>query len=608
MTLTREDIQDFLFHVHPYDGLESETLARVIEAMDVRDYAESDPIYEIGTELEGLFLIHSGSVEIRDKLGVQVSLLGARNSFGERSLGREGLALTSAFALSPTRMLVMPAKLFHELCVSDEGFKRFFRRSQSDQDFKRPTLATLPVSRILAGPPISCGADTPIIDAAKLMSEKNISCLAVVDMGLLAGILTCSDLAYRALATGMDTSRPVADIMTADPMTLSPDSLGTDVLHVMYERHIGHLPIVEGDDLVGMVTQTDLTRLQAVTSAQFVSDISRARSVGALAKVTEQIPQLLVQLVAGGNRHDVVTRLITDIADACTRRLLKLAEEKLGPPPVPYAWVACGSQGRREQTGVSDQDNCIILDDRATEEDDVYFKALATFVCDGLDACGYVYCPGDMMATADRWRQPLRVWKKYFVEWIAKPNPEAQMLASVMFDLRTIGGDDGLFRELQKETLERASKNSIFVAHMIANSLKHVPPLGMIRGFATIRSGEHKNQLDLKHNGVVPIVDLGRIYALRGQLEAANTRQRLEQASERGVLSASGASDLLDAYDLIAETRLEHQAALVKRGDKPDNFMAPNELSDFERSHLRDAFVVVRTMQSAIGQGKGMIA
>jgi CBS domain-containing protein len=224
-----------------------------------------------------------------------------------------------------------------------------------------------------------------------------------------------------------------------------------------------------------------------------------------------------------------------------------------------------------------------------------------------LNEAGYVYCPGDMMATADRWRKPVKIWRSYFEGWIETPNPEAQMLASVMFDLRAIGGTESLFSDLQASTLKAASKNSIFVSHMIANSLKHTPPLGLLRGFATIRSGEHKNRIDLKHNGVVPVVDLGRVYALRGRLTAVNTRARLVDAEENGTISSSGGHDLLDAYDLIAETRLRHQARQIREGDKPDNFVDPSSLSDFERSHLRDAFVVVRTMQSAVGQGRGVL-
>ena len=177
--------------------------------------------------------------------------------------------------------------------------------------------------------------------------------------------------------------------------------------------------------------------------------------------------------------------MITDVADVVTRRLIAMAEAALGPAPARYLWLACGSQGRQEQTGVSDQDNCLILEDGASDDDMAYFRKLATFVSDGLNACGYVYCPGDMMATNPRWRQPLRVWRDYFRGWIASPSNEAQMLASVMFDLRPIGGETSLFESLQADTLASAAGNSIFTAHMASNSLKHHPPLGLLRGIAT---------------------------------------------------------------------------------------------------------------------------
>ena len=175
------------------------------------------------------------------------------------------------------------------------------------------------------------------------------------------------------------------------------------------------------------------------------------------------------------------------------------------------------------------------------------------------------------------------------------------MLASVMFDLRPIGGDVSLFSGLQEEVLAASSKNSIFLTHMTSNALKHHPPLGLLRGLATIRSGEHRNTLDLKHNGVVPVTDLARIYAIKGQTQPVNTRARLDAAVEAGIISHSGGADLLDAYDFIATTRLKHQAAQIRDGAAPSNFLDPATLSDFERSHLRDAFVVIKTMQSAVG-------
>ena len=606
MPLSHDEITRFLKSVHPYDALPAETLDDLSERIDVLDVEENYPVYELGHTLPGVFVIYEGQVEITDENGAVVSHLGLRNSFGERGLLKDGKAATKARTHTASILIVLPPDLVRELIDQHDVVSKFFNRSRGDRTNPQ-SLATSAIDVLMAHDPATCPADTPVQEAAQMMRDKKISSLCVTEADKLLGIATLRDISGKFVADAMPGTTTVSEIMTRDPVTLSPTDIGSDVLHVMMERGIGHIPISEGGRLVGIVTQTDLTHYQAVNSAELVRQIAHAATAEEMAQVTAEIPQLLVQLVAGGNRHEIVTRLITDIADTATRRLLALAEEKLGPPPVPYLWLACGSQGRQEQTGVSDQDNCLLLDDNVQDANMPYFAKLAKYVSDGLDTCGYFYCPGDMMATNPRWCQPVRIWRDYFKGWIAKPNPEAQMLASVMFDLRPIGGQFELFADLQADTLNAASANSIFVAHMISNSLKHTPPLGLLRGFATIRSGEHRNTLDLKHNGVVPVVDLARIYSLQGQLTEANTRARLKAAEASGVLSHSGAQDLLDAYDLIAETRLEHQVRLVKSGEKPDNYLPPSNLSDFERSHLRDAFVVVKTMQSAVGHGKGML-
>ncbi|WP_068113621.1 DUF294 nucleotidyltransferase-like domain-containing protein [Tropicimonas marinistellae] len=599
----------FIEHVHPYDSLDRETLFRISGVFVARTADAGQQIYSVGDTLDGLFLIEHGTVEITDENDAPVSILHGRNSFGERGLVREGRALTNARAVEETRLLVLPIATFQELVGSSRSFARFFDRGRSPARERRGELATQRVGDLMAQNPISVAPDTAIQAAAGMMRDTRVSCLAVTEeKDKLVGIVTLRDMATKAVASGLAGDTPVREIMTADPASLPPSALGSDLLNMMLERKVGHVTVTEGNRLVGILTQTDLTRFQAVTSASMVQEIADAATAKEMAAVTARLPSLLAQLVGAGNRHEVVTRLVTDIADAVTRRLLVLAEKEFGSPPVDYLWLACGSQGRQEQTGVSDQDNCLIIDDDASGGDAVYFEKLAKFVSDGLDTCGYFYCPGDMMATNPRWRQPVAVWRRYFRGWIDKPDPEAQMLASVMFDLRPIGGAAHLFENLQEETLAEAGRNSIFVSHMIANSLKHTPPLGLFRGFATVRSGEHKNELDMKMNGVVPVVDLGRVYALKGGLTDVNTRARLEAAEANGTISQSGAHDLLDAYDLIAETRLKRQAEEIRAGRKPDNFMPPSDLSDLERSHLRDAFVVVRTMQSAVGQGKGMLS
>ncbi|MFV0382384.1 DUF294 nucleotidyltransferase-like domain-containing protein [Paracoccus sp. (in: a-proteobacteria)] len=598
-------IIDFIASVHPYDRLPRDELARVAGSFSRRACAPGQMIYEYGDRLAGLYLIESGQITVMDRNGDPVSELGPRNSFGERGLLRDGLAMTSARAEADSVVLMLPLAEVQRLIAAYRPVARFFDRG------RHPTapgseIATLKVGDLLTRRPLSCQPGTPIIEAARLMRDAHVSSIGVTEGQRLVGLVTIRDMSHRVVAEGRDMRQPIREVMTPNPVTLAPSALGYDVLNTMLERHVGHLPVVEDGRFVGMITQTDLTRVQAISASALIRDVAQADTVAEMTETTSRIPQLLVQLVGARHRHEVITRMITDIADAVTRRLLAMAVQKLGPAPAVWLWAACGSQGRQEQTGVSDQDNCLILAD-GTDPETPYFRDMARFVSDGLNECGYVYCPGDMMATNPRWCQPRAVWRRYFQDWIDHPSPEAQMLASVMFDLRAISGDAALLEGLQAETLKLASKASIFVAHMIANSLKHRPPLGLIGGFSTIRSGEHRHHIDMKHNGVVPVTDLARVYALQGRLMPVNTRARLEDAEAAGVISGSGARDLIAAYDMIQTLRLESQAELIKAGRKPDNYLSPADLPDFGRSHLRDAFVVVRGMQSAAGHGKEML-
>lgn len=602
------DQPSILSYLHPYDVLSSDARNDILEQSTWIDVGKGQQIYARGDHLKGLYIIGSGQVSITDASGAPLSLLNRENSFGERGLLRDNIAVTTATADEDCRLLCIPAALFRSLLTQHEAFQRFFDRSGPAAPSRKADLTSVRVEALMATGPAVCSPDTSIKTAGRIMRDGRISCLCVVADGALVGIVTLRDIVNKAVAEDLPKDTPVSSIMTANPRVLPPSAIGSDVLHLMMEYRLGHLPVVSAGRLVGIVTQTDLTRFQASHAASLVAQAAHARSAADLAEITARIPGLLVQLVAAGNRHDAVTRMITDIADVVTRRLLRLAEEKFGPPPAKYLWLACGSQGRQEQTGVSDQDNCLILDDGTSDTDLEYFQPFAQFVSDGLNACGYVYCPGDMMATNPLWQQPLSVWKDYFKGWIASPSKEAQMLASVMFDLRPIGGDESLFDDLHAQTLNAAAGNSIFTAHMATNALTHATPLGLLRGLTTIRAGEHRNTIDTKLNGVIPVVDLGRMYALQGQLPALNTRARLEAALSAGIISESGGSDLIDAYDFVAQTRLEHQANLIKQGRAPDNFLPPATLSGFERSHLRDAFVVIKTMQSALMQGRGALA
>ncbi len=601
-------IGTFLASHPPFDLLDAQQREALAAAATVLRFQAGDIVYGASGTLAGLYCVASGAIEIRAAEGSRISAHHRGDTFGGQALLKNAPVGHEAICVAPARVYLLPRANILPLIDTVAAFGAFFSprplRPRPSQASAFDDPSRVPIADLMIRDPITIAPTARVEHAARIMHEKGISSVLVSAGTELAGILTTADMT-RLIAEGRTGAIPVSEAMTAQPITLSPDAVGFDAFLLMLEHNLGHLPIVEDGRAIGIVTQTSLLRRRQASSLYLIGEISRCNDRAALAKVVARTPQLLSRLVGAGVAPHVVTRLITHVTDALTRRLVALAQARLGPPPVPYLWLACGSQGRCEQTGVSDQDNCLILHNDVRPEHDAYFADLARLVCDGLNACGFVYCPGDMMASVDKWRQPVRIWRDYFHGWIKTPDPMAQMLASVMFDLRPIVGDETLFAGLHEETLAAARENSIFIAHMVANSLKHHPPLGLFRNFALIRSAEHKDTVDLKLGGVIPVTDLGRLYALMGGLSPVNTRKRLVAARKAGVISGAGAHDLLDAYDFIAETRLRHQARQIRRDEAPDNFMHPATLSELERAHLKNAFAVVKTMQSAAAQGRG---
>jgi CBS domain-containing protein len=605
----RAAVRDFLAETRPFDSLPGDVLDALSRSLRVVSVAAEEVVLKPHQPVNNLYLVRSGRIALCSPGGAVWAERVAGQTFGLRALLSDGFAMFRAIAVADSRLYLIPAAVFTRLKLEYRDVDRFFTpvggasQSLSHADDRLSTeyqsnFLALRVRDLMTPNPVTIEFDRPIREAARLMREHRISCLPVTTAGALSGIITNVDLRDRVVAEGVSADAAVGTVMTPEPLTLPAERLAYDVLLTMQQRPVRHLPVTDHGRLVGVITNTDVLRRQLSNPDTLSGSILRRPTVASLAEVVAQVPQLLVVLAETGASAHKIGLTITTVADVTSYRLLQLAEDRLGPPPVPYVWLASGSQARQEQAGVSDQDNCIIIDDSFAEgEHGRYFDELAGFVCDGLNACGYVYCPGEMMALTPKWRQPLAQWKRYFHGWMDEPAPEARMLASVMFDLRPIRGDTRLFDELQRDAGARAQADSVFVAHMISNALTHTPPVVGLRRFAIIRGGDAQT-IDLKLQGTVPIIDMARVHAMRAGVRSANTRDRLIEAHKAGAVSARGMHDLIDAFEFLSIVRLKHQSRQIKAGERPDNSLSPKELSRIERQHLRDAFLIVRAMQS----------
>ena len=465
------------------------------------------------------------------------------------------------------------------------------------------TLMTTPVRSLLKRAPVTLPPQTPVIEAARLMREHRISSVLIVQDGALFGLITDRDLRNRVVAAGLDTSRPILEIATLAPLTVDIERPAFDALLLMARHNIHHVPVLDGQTVAGMITGSDLSERQSNSAVYLAGAIYNQDSLQGLVQTSARIKLLQQSLAAAEASAYSTGHIVSAITDALSARLLQLGELQFGPAPVDYAWVAAGSQGRNEQTAKSDQDNCMVLaDDYDQAQHGEYFKQLSRFVCDGLDACGYVHCPGEMMAMTDQWRQPLEKWRGYFHHWIAFPEPEALMLTGVFFDQRFVYGKAALIDELRAEVVQRTRGNKSFLVPLAGNALQRQPPLNWLGNISLIKGGAHEGCVDLKMQGIVPITDMARFYALAAGSDAVNTRDRLQIAADSGAITAERVRDLIDAHEFLGTLRLQHQAQRMSEGHAADNYLRPDELSNLERGHLKNAFAVVKSVQGSLAR------
>ncbi len=377
---------------------------------------------------------------------------------------------------------------------------------------------TQTVKSLIKGAPVFIAADASVGDAAQEMQRARIGSVLVATEP--PGIVTDRDLRGRVLAAGLGPETPVTRIMTRPIKTIDSDMLAFSALQLMVDENIHHLPIVEEGKIVGVISSTDLLFHQTNNPVYLRGVIDNLDEPAALGSYASAIAALADTLFQSGLGALQIAQIVSTLNDALVTRLVQLAERTLGPPPGPYAWIVFGSEGRMEQTLLTDQDNAVVFDE-ATDENRAYFAALSKQVVDGLIQGGFPPCPGGFMAV--NWCKPLSEWRQLFGQWIRLPEPRALLDAAIFFDFRGVAG--GLSLESLQEVISPAKDQRRFLAHMLSGAVAFRPPLGFFNRLRT-RNGK----IDIKMGGIAPIVALARVMALSAGSRERSTVERLALA------------------------------------------------------------------------------
>jgi CBS domain-containing protein len=612
MEIEQIEILDFLKRHPPFQELPEAQLITVAKSVDIAYFKAGSEILHFNAPLQALHLIRSGVVETFRRNGDLYNRLTEGGIFAEQGLLRGGKVRFPATALEDTLIYLIPEAVFQQLFDSNEFFADYVevgdterRKSTRAAKQAEADLLSAQVSTLLQREPVCLNSNASVWQAAQTMTEHSVSCLLILHddhhaglTGTLAGIITDRDFRSRLVAPGLKSDIAVSQIMSTGLVTIEQHQYVFEAMMLMLRHNLHHLPVLEHGKPVGVLAISDIIRYESQNSLFVVGSIFRQHSIAELSTLTAEVRACFVRLVNEDANSQMIGSAMAAIGRSFKQRLLELAEQQLGPPPIPYCFIALGSMARDEQLIVTDQDNALILDNSYVAElHDDYFAQLATFVCDGLAACGYSYCSGDIMATNRQWRQPLKVWQQYFTDWIERPSAERLLHSSIFFDLDAVWGQRRWAEQLNQLMLSKARQQPQFLACMTRNALQRTPPLGFFKDFVMENDGRQNNSLNIKRRGTAPMADLIRVHALAVGSDATNSFERLRDIIAAKVLPSGRGEDLRDAYEVIAMTRIRQQALAIQAGETPDNNVMPERLSEFERKHLKEAFSVLSNAQ-----------
>ncbi|HUA43603.1 MAG TPA: putative nucleotidyltransferase substrate binding domain-containing protein [Solirubrobacteraceae bacterium] len=604
------EVSRFLGEHPPFDALDPGELDRVAAAAEVEFHRAGSTIFSQGAEpVEHLRVVRTGAVEIVLD-GRVLDLLGEGELFGHASMlsglptGFEARAAEDALCYR------IPAEIAQEPLSRPAGL-RFVARSllepwaEAAGGFAgEPAVDPpfQPVGTLVRSDPVVCRSETTIRQAAEMMTAAHATS-AVVNLGGGAlGILTDRDLRTRVVADGLTGDEPVSAVMSSPAYTCPPDRLAGDVLLDMLDRGFRHFPVVSATgQILGVVEEIDLAAAQTRSPFFLRRRIARAQTVEQVIDAARELRPTVIAmhdaLVAPSN----VAAAYSVVVDALTRRMLELSIAETGDPEVHFAWLALGSQARREALPSSDVDSAIVWFD-APHEHDVRRRlhALGETVVERLAACGVRADEHGATASDLLFVRSLESWQDAVRSWLTDPTQEqAVILTSVMSDNRPVWG---VRTGTPVADILRLAPDHPALLRMLARfALSHRPPTGFFRGLVVESSGEHRGRLDLKHGGVLPIVDLARWAGMAAGVASASTVERLRAAAAAGTLSDAHARTLGDAFALITGLRVEHQVQQLRAGEDPDDYVNPAMLSGLTRSYLREAFRAVASIQKRVG-------
>jgi len=549
--MTDKDKINFLKNIAPFTSLDDADLQEIGGTMELSNFPPKEIIVRQGTQGTDFYIIHSGLVKVslqdKDDKEKVIGFLGEGDCFGEISLLSQGPAATGIQAVEDTVCMIQGGKQFLQMTHKHPIFIKFFNQ---------------------------------------LLTQR----MRVVYKGLLAE------------NTGMSAIEPylyTKQVMEEDFCEIDGKSYFFDALHWMIKYKTNIMVVKDREKVHGVLTVHDLLRFRGREVLSLIRNIEDAANLSQLNLMRQEVEKVLRVLMADGAMASQACKIVSEFNDKVVKRVIQFAEDACGQPPCNFTWLGLGSEGRREQTLFTDQDNAIIFEDHPSGNNHEYFKRLSERIVQGLNECGIPLCKGDVMATNPKFFGSLSDWKDRTASWIKNPDlSESELMDTYVFlDFRSIHGDQSLEIELKKHTNTLVSKYSFFLK-TLAESIVSIPlPIGFFKNFIVEKTGKYKDRLNIKLYGLVPLITCTKILALQQGLMETNTLERIEGLVEAKVISIDQKEALGQAFETFLTLKIRNNLADIDQGKDFGSYIDPKDFSTRQKQLLKEAFWAVSELQ-----------
>ena len=592
----------FNFSASPFDSLTQHEQRLVRDHVDVVYFRADEVVLDVGAVPAHLFVVIKGYVNQLDADELTATY-GPDDCFDGRGLvaGKASSRFVAAeevvayaLARQTVQELIAANATFGALLFSDLGAKLSAAgQRQSGNELQALNMAR--VDQAFVRPAHVVDAGTDVVSVVRLFQQERTTNVLVQDgrqQPPRLGIFTTNAL-QRAILSGRPLDQiPVGELSNYSLISVRPGDQVGDALAIMLRHHIHRVVVADGERIHGVLEALDVFSFLSNHSMLITLRINDAENIDELAEAAAQLTGMIGRQFRSGTRVGLIARMVQDL----NARLFDRAWQLIAPAELVAnsCLFVMGSEGRGEQLLKTDQDNGLVLRDGYAPPADL--PGICERFSDALARFGYPPCPGGIMVSNPAWRMSAADFAQTARRWLAMPEADSLMNLAIFMDAHAVSGDARLLDAVKASLMQMATDSDALLARFASA----IDAFGGSVGWWNRLLGDAGERLNLKKEGIFPLVHGVRSLALAGRLDATGTVERIEALVQRGDLSADMGRELTESLHFFMSLKLKAGLAELDRQQPVSGAVDAKALSSFERDLLKDTLGVVKRFKAQL--------